>query len=413
MTVGSLFSGIGGIDLGFQRAGFEIAWQVEIDRQASSVLARHWPNVQRFEDVRKVGKKNLSKVDVIAGGFPCQDLSVAGMRGGLAGARSGLFWEMARITNELKPSFLVWENVPGLLSSDSGRDFARIVRGLADIGYYGAWRVLDAQFFGVPQRRRRVFGVFSRGRAGAERCAQILSLTAGVSRNHSPRRKTREGVAHTIRGRSSSRGVSAPGRGGEDDSNIVIAPAIRASGVGTERAGDTRGQDCLIVGSVSSKWAKGSGGPAGDECYNLVAHTLRGEGADASEDGTGRGTPLVSCTLPASDGGASSGMHPVIFAMQERMESTNPETGPQGKGYQDGIAFTIEARHRPQSVAGEIGVRRLTPRECDRLQGLPDDWTRWDGDGKEQKDRPRYKQIGNGVAVPVIEWIAQRIKDST
>jgi DNA (cytosine-5)-methyltransferase 1 len=120
-TVGSLFSGAGGFDIGFDRAGFALAWQVEIDPTARDVLARHWPDVERHEDVRTVGKKNLAPVDVVVGGFPCQDVSVAGKGKGLSGARSGLFYEMARVIRELRPACVVWENVPGLRSNDGGR----------------------------------------------------------------------------------------------------------------------------------------------------------------------------------------------------------------------------------------------------------------------------------------------------
>jgi len=157
LRYGSLFSGIGGFDLGFDRAGMGCAWQCEIDPKASLVLAKHWPNVARYEDVRTIGKHNLEPVDVICGGFPCQDVSLAGNRAGLEGERSTLWSEFARIVCELKPGWVVVENVRGLLSSDNGRFFGNILRDLAECGYDAEWQVLRASDFGAPHRRERVF----------------------------------------------------------------------------------------------------------------------------------------------------------------------------------------------------------------------------------------------------------------
>ncbi len=163
----SLFSGIGGFDLGFDRAGMVCAGQVEFDEKARAVLAKHWPDVPRLNDVREVQGHEFGTVDVIAGGFPCQDVSVAGRRAGLAGERSGLWFEFHRLIDRVRPRWAVIENVPGLLSSNGGRDFAVILRGLVECGYGVAWRVLDAQYFGVAQPRRRVFIVASLGDGAA------------------------------------------------------------------------------------------------------------------------------------------------------------------------------------------------------------------------------------------------------
>jgi DNA (cytosine-5)-methyltransferase 1 len=154
----SLFSGIGGFDLGFERAGMECAAQVEFDEQASAVLARHWPDVPRFKDVRGVGKHNLPTVELICGGFPCQDISRANSRrSGLDGKRSGLWFEFARLIDDLEPRWIVVENVEGLLSSNNGRDFGYILWHLAARGYDAEWEVLPAAAFGAPHRRERVF----------------------------------------------------------------------------------------------------------------------------------------------------------------------------------------------------------------------------------------------------------------
>lgn len=153
MTFGSLFAGIGGIDLGFERAGMQCKWQVEIDEYCRRVLAKHWPDVERFVDVRDCGKHNLVSVDVICGGFPCQDVSLAGKGAGINGERSGLWSEFARIIRELRPRIVVVENVPGLL----GRGMGRVLGDLAESGYDAEWQSLPAAAFGAPHIRDRVF----------------------------------------------------------------------------------------------------------------------------------------------------------------------------------------------------------------------------------------------------------------
>lgn len=161
-TVGSLFAGIGGFDLGFEQAGFETAWQVEIDEINRAVLADRFPHARQFADVR-TALPDLWPVDVIVGGFPCQDVSQAGKRRGLAGERTGLFYDAMHIVDTLKPRWLVLENVTGLLNSNDGQDFQEVVRTLAQCGYVGFWRVLNAAYFGVPTARRRVFLVAGLG----------------------------------------------------------------------------------------------------------------------------------------------------------------------------------------------------------------------------------------------------------
>jgi DNA (cytosine-5)-methyltransferase 1 len=184
VSFGSLFAGIGGFDLGFERAGMTCTWQVEVDRACRCVLERHWPGVDRFEDIREVGGGQLVAVDLVCGGFPCQDLSVAGRRGGLDAPRSGLFHEFVRILSELRPRWVVVENVPGLLSSRAGRDMGTVLGRLAQLGYGFAYRVLDAQHFGVAQRRRRLFLAGRLGdRAGA---AQVLLEPEGLRGDPAP-----------------------------------------------------------------------------------------------------------------------------------------------------------------------------------------------------------------------------------
>ena len=201
MTLGSLFAGVGGFDLGFERAGFRTVWQCEVDEQAQGVLRRWFPHASLHGDVCAVGAHNLTPVDVVTFGSPCQDVSLSGKRAGLAGARSGLFFEAVRIIKELreaygKPDFAIWENVPGAFTSNGGRDFGAVLQALADIGAMDiCWRVLDSQFFGVPQRRRRCFLAAD---FGGHRAEQILFEPQGSGRHSAKGQKARSRTAASI-----------------------------------------------------------------------------------------------------------------------------------------------------------------------------------------------------------------------
>ena len=202
LTGVSLFAGIGGFDLAMQRQGVKVVASVEIDKNCNKVLAQHFPNTKQFNDITEVKGSDLIEAGftpdrgIITGGFPCQDLSVAGKRAGLAGARSGLFWEAARIVEETQSNWFIIENVPGLLTSNSGADFGVVIGTMADLGYGVAWRVLDAQYFGVPQRRKRVFIV---GRRSSERgIAEILFKSEGLRRNPTQIIEARQDIAGSI-----------------------------------------------------------------------------------------------------------------------------------------------------------------------------------------------------------------------
>ena len=184
MTAVSLFAGIGGFDLALQNNGIEVVASVEIDKQAKKVLQKHFPTSQIFGDIQEVTGAQLIQAGfdpnngIITGGFPCQDLSVAGKRAGLAGQRSGLFWEICRLLDETRSQTFILENVPGLLSSNGGKDMAAVIEALVERGYRVGWRVLDAQYFGIPQRRRRVFIVGCLGNTGRTP-EQILAIAEG------------------------------------------------------------------------------------------------------------------------------------------------------------------------------------------------------------------------------------------
>lgn len=199
----SLFAGVGGFDLAMERNGVNVVASVEIDKNCNKVLAKHFPNTKQFNDITEVKGSDLigagftPSTGIITGGFPCQDLSVAGKRAGLAGTRSGLFWEAARIVDETQSEYFVIENVPGLLTSNSGADFAVVLGTMADLGYSVAWRVLDAQYFNVPQRRKRVFIV---GRRDPESTSpsEILFNKTSSRRSSAPEQSAREKVTGSI-----------------------------------------------------------------------------------------------------------------------------------------------------------------------------------------------------------------------
>lgn len=349
MKFGSLFSGVGGFDLGFERAGMECAWQAERDKFALQVLNTHWPNVRKYEDVRDVGR-NAEPVDLICGGFPCQDLSVAGKRAGLAGERSGLWFEFRRIIEELVPTWVVIENVPGLLSSNKGGDMAVLLGGLAQLGYGWAYRVLDSQYFGVAQRRRRVFIVGHIGDAAS--AAKVLFEPESRDWDSAPRRK-------------------------KGQENTRVAGTLASSGGGLDRpAGNANELDFAI--------------PA-----------LTGWDAESKRIHSSEG---VAPTIAGSDGKGGQRM-PYVSYIPEIARAITSGEGLRQKVDQD--TYMVETAKALKAGASKsyqgVGVRRLTPIECERLQGFPDGWT------GEHSDTQRYKMMGNAVTVNVAEWIGRRI----
>jgi len=356
----SLFSGIGGFDLGFERAGIECVAVCEIDKNAQSVLRRRFPNAQLFDDVRKVGKGTHERksIDLVCGGFPCQDVSIAGKRAGLAGERSGLWFEFARVIDELEPQWVVIENVPGLLSSNGGRDFAVIVRWLAQRGYGVAWRVLDAQYFGVPQRRRRVFIV---GSFGDGRAAEVLFEQDSSCGDNPPSREAGKDVAYSLRANPSHSGDK-----GDGGLNTTLVPSRSVAQALTSSNTQNNGGSGITDRSTPT--------------LIVMAH------GQANAEIVSDGSPSLTTNHEA----------PILWHNHQQDGSVRVQ--------EDGTAPTVS---RQLGTGGNnvpfVGVRRLMPIECERLQGFPDGWT----DG--QSDSTRYKQLGNAVAVPVIEWIGKRI----
>lgn len=246
MRAASLFAGIGGFDLGLTRAGIDVELAVEIDPNCRKVLHRHFPQMEILKDVAKTAAGHLDPVDLLCGGFPCTDLSVAGRRAGLDGSRSGLWWEFERLIATTHPRWVVIENVPGLLSSNGGRDMGAVLGSLGDMGYGWAYRVLDAQWFGLAQRRRRVFIVGCAGAVGSAAACEVLLDPYGGAGDSRPRRGTQGHVAG-----ETQEGADGPGA-------VAVSVNQRAEG----RTGELHGSlnanhrrsstqfDAVIDGSV-------------------------------------------------------------------------------------------------------------------------------------------------------------------
>lgn len=399
----TLFSGIGGFDLALERAGVEVVGVCEIDNNAQGILRRHFPSAELYDDVKNIGANTHARgsIDIICGGFPCQDLSIAGKRKGLDGERSGLWYEFARIIDELEPQWVVIENVPGLLSSAKGSDFAVILQWLAERGYCVAWRVLDAQYFGVAQRRRRVFVVASFGNG---RAAEILFEPESLSGNTPPSRETGQGIAETFTIRSGSEGGGkgylgaaslAMTLGGQPQ---YLSHAVMASGENVTGTLDASGDQEAFRGThhVLDDQGGSQMSISKDVVPTLRASVHGHQPLIANwTSGGGKMDDEIAATLRA---GAEHNSQ-FVWEMQHASEAYRETQG--------GIAPTLQSR---MGTGGNnvplVGIRRLTPLECERLQGFPDGWT----DG--QSDSARYKQLGNAVAVPVVEWICKRIAEA-
>lgn len=379
LTYATVSSGIECLTVAWHPLGFSPVWFSEIAPFPSAVLQYHYPHVPNLGDMNTAHEKAAyaaTPIDLLAGGTPCQAFSVAGLRKGMDDPRGNLTLVYARMVMQLQPRWIVWENVPGVLSSNKGRDFGAFIGALRQLGYSLAWRVLDAQYFGVPQRRRRVF-LIGHSSGDWRYPAAVLSDAAGL-----------------------------PGYYPEGDET---EPST------TSRTGGR------IAATVSAKWRTGRGGPSGDECQNLVTGTLCAGGKSAGsvtqqdvESGmlvfqskassTQSMNPgVIAPTLDVSKRGGHTLFNAAACAHEMVFNSNIAPTLTSGSHNNGG--HRIGLHHKNQ-------VRRLTPIECERLQGLQDDYTKIPYRGRsidECPDGPRYQVIGNGMAVPVIDWLGRRI----
>ena len=466
MIYGSVFSGIEAATVAWHRLGWQPAFLSEIDPFCCALLAHRYPEVANLGDINSHEDWPNATVDLIVGGSPCQDFSVAGRREGLGGSRGRLTLVYLEVLRRLKPRWVVWENVPGVLSSHGGRDFGAFLGELGQLGYGWAYRVLDAQYVrveshgrAVPQRRRRVILV---GYFGDIRpAAAVLFEPACLLGDPPPRRETRQAITGTLSSRP--RGSGGPcgrhplGTNVDLDGGVIGAShALCASSGGVDREdrhtliarafGGNNTSGPIEVATALNACASASG-RMDFETETFVAHCLKAEGADASEDGTGRGVPLVAfdttqitsqtnrCNPQPGDPchPLAAGAHAPAIAcnLRGREGGSQPETSdvasmsaaPAGSSRSD-VAQTLTAeQHRSGGAmagnsAGVVnlvfppagGVRRLTPRECERLQGFPDDYTLIPYRGKFAADGPRYKALGNSMAINVMSWVGERIR---
>lgn len=366
----SVFAGIGGFDLGLERAGHECVGQIEIDKHATSVLKKHWKDVPKHDDIRTAKKwaeeKDLKgKVDIVCGGFPCQDLSIAGDRAGIAGARSGLFYDAIQFAKAIEAKYVILENVPGLLSSNKGRDFGTVLNTLDEAGYtHIEWRVLDSQYFGVAQRRKRVF---------------IIAST--IDRSRRP---------IFIEQKSSSRNNDQIKETWKED-----ATSVRES---------IEEDKVNIFGKVRRAQSK-TDYESWDETE--IANTLTATHSNSAT--VAQQVVIQPVVLRERGGKAGGGKGPLMSDKSFTLATSNFQVLFEDKKPMNTITVSVLKKHDYENSALELIrkvtkiVRRLTPIECERLQGFPDDWT------ADQSDSQRYKQLGNAVTVNVIEWIGKRL----
>lgn len=450
----SLFSGIEAASVAWAPLGWRPLAFAEVDAFPSAVLRERFPSVPNLGDVTKVNwrgfVRDFGRPDVLVGGSPCQSFSIAGTRTGLGGA-SGLMWEYVRAVREVRPRWLLWENVPGALSSTHGEDFGCLLRSLDALGYGLAWRVLDAQFFGVAQRRERVFLVGRLGDPGGP--CQVLFEPDCLQWDPPQGREKRAQLAAAA-GRSPacagfkySAGSGAKGVGHEVEASNALAADWHAPDVYPINE---------QVATRCNRLGRGTGlgiGDDGDPGYTLLANhphmvcmTDTQANSSVSNDGAcgtlschSRKDPpvaLVSYAVRMREGRDGGGKGPLVQEeVSGALATGNDQTvfcGPcepgtshvpcpkavcmaddnGGSAVDEECCGTIKCGGSPPQVALRMSVRRLMPRECERLQGFPDDWTLipWKGRPAEEcPDGPRYKAIGNSMAVPVMRWLGERI----
>lgn len=476
MKLGSLFDGSGTCPLAARMCGIEPVWASEIEPFPIRVTRKNFPKMRHLGDITKINGAEIDPVDIITFGSPCQDLSVAGKGAGIiTGKRSSLFFEAIRIIKEMRdatngkyPRYAMWENVPGALSSGKGRDFLEVLRAFAGIagiagddvpapaekggriqwrkagsimgdGFSVAWRILDAQYWGVPQRRRRIYLVADFGGGRAE---EILFEREGLRGDFAQGAGARERAAADAAG-------SAGG-----SSERVIAYHVQQDPICGEVSPCLGGQGQSTVGVCMAGQSAKAGGIAYSE---TVAPTLR-----AGNSGTNR-TPVICAATGQENAEIETDKAPTIIAGHEHAYTVYPKCHfiqdsvivsadhemKNGDGWREDQCYTLTVRDRHAAayrsggqvigvegdgnfraqICTEISpcmktrhpnlcaypaqgaqrkyiVRRLTPLECCRLQGFPDDWT----DGVEGSDTAKYKMWGNGMALPCVLYVMQGIK---
>ena len=370
MKLLDLFSGIGGFHLGLEQSGFEFDWvgYSEIDKFANELYKRRFPNAEQLGDIKSIRPERLPDIDIVTFGFPCQDLSIAGKRGGLQANRSSLFFEAMRIIGVKKPKYFIFENVKGLFSSNEGKDFDIILRTVADFGYDGQWQLLNTRWF-LPQNRERVYFV---GHIRGEGRPKVFPIVEEIRMASKSRESAEVQTASTLAG---SGGHIANG----EYKGMNLIADYRNDDIALKQIG-TIGKD-----SEATRVYDPSG----------IARTIKNGGGMGAKTGLYQVKPVL--TPEKQD------QHGVMVSEPKIYDTYNK------KFRNDGVCGTLtqESGRADMSqgfkLVNKSSIRRLTPKECERLQGFPDGWT------EGQSDTQRYKQLGNAVSVPVVKAIGDKL----
>ena len=394
MIYGSVCSGIEAPTQAWHPIGWKPSFFSEIDEFPRAVLQHHYPDVPCHGDFTTIEEDSYEPIDLLVGGTPCQSFSIAGLRAGLSDDRGNLALEYLRLADRLSPRWVVWENVPGVLSSGGGRDFGSFLGALAELGYGFAYRVLDAQFFGVAQRRRRVFVIGYLG--DYRRAAAVLFEPESLRRDSSPREKSEKDLAPTLVG-----GAPFSRTGNE---RVECDAVVTVGALDTECGMSRQTHQTLnaghyvienpITGTLTTRTQVALGVRDVEEGALISFQSNMSEPETAND---------LSVTLKV--GGKGGNPPAVAFAQNSRDEVREMP-------YAGALAARLGAKQQSYIRQG-MAVRRLTPVECERLQGFPDDFTRIPYRNKTIErcpDSPRYKALGNSMAVPVMAWIGKRIQ---
>ena len=450
---GSVCSGIEAASVAWHTLGWEATWLSEIEKFPSQVLAHHYPNTPNFGDMTKFKEwSSDSAINVLVGGTPCQSFSVAGLRKGLDDPRGNLMLTYLAIAAKYRPQWLVWENVPGVLSSNGGLDFASLLRGMGELGYGFAYRVLDAQYFGVAQRRRRVFVV---GYLGNWRPAAAVLFERHSLQGHPAPSREKGKVTPTLS--SSGTGVSRVGFNCEDEWFVETPIALQDVRIVEKMQNGKGWNDDGTAYTVDTHATQGVAQPipidsmnhigrgdkhsmgdfvSGAPSYTLTKHHSHAVAQPIPFDTTQITSPQNGNNPKAGDPchPLAAGAHPPAICLMDQggsvMTIENDMTGTlrrETHGHEPVVmAFDWQSggdargldpkstaqlqRCQTPAVMQAMAVRRLTPVECERLQGFPDGYTDIKPKGKATPDGPRYKALGNSMAVPVMRWIGKRIQ---
>jgi len=372
----SVCSGIEAATVAWKNLGWNAVGFSEIEPFPSAVLKHHYPTVNNYGDINGHYEWKLPEVNLLVGGTPCQSFSIAGLRKGLEDPRGNIMLVYLGIIESRRPRWIVWENVPGVLSSNRGRDFGTFLAALGELGYGFAYRVLDAQWFGVPQRRRRVFVVGCLGDTTS--ASKVLFESESVQRNIAPIREKGQGITSNVENRLRNGGASLA---------IAFEP-----GIATREGGESRFTE-EVTGTLRQNMGDNQTAVAyGTDLYN------------------GAITGDVAVTITSNTGSSATHSGPTV------MQSTSIGIDCYNGAITGDIAVPLTSRAdgtgTGPTVIQSTVVRRLTPIECERLQGFPDKYTEipWRKKPSDQcPDGPRYKALGNSMAVPVMRWIGERI----